>query len=133
MEQVPRITAVGDEINGDMVDNQRTDQTEVRTKIDTVMSSVLRVIRQPPGECDLDSDVPCSCSCVDGYHGIELEEADRHKTTFATEWGKLRYKRASEGYLSSGYSYIKHTDAIIDDCPSTTPDRDFEKIVDDIT
>ena len=61
VEQVPRITAVGDKINGDMVDNQRTDQTEVRTKIDTVMSSVLRVIRQPPGECDLDSDVPCSC------------------------------------------------------------------------
>ena len=23
--------------------------------------------------------------CVDGYHGIELEEEDRNKTTFATE------------------------------------------------
>jgi hypothetical protein len=31
---------------------------------------------------------------------------------------------------SSGDSYIKHTNAIIDDCPSTSPD--FEKIVDDI-
>ena len=40
--------------------------------------------------------------------------------------------RAPEGYLSSGDSYIKHTDAIMEDCPSTTPDRDFEKIVDDI-
>ena len=48
------------------------------------------------------------------------------------EWEKFRYKRAPEGYLSSGDSYIKHTDAIMDDCPSTTPDRDFEKIVDDI-
>ena len=28
--------------------------------------------------------------CDDGYHGIELEEADRHQTTFVTEWGKLR-------------------------------------------
>ena len=32
--------------------------------------------------------------CVVGYHGIELEEEDRHKTTFAMEWGKFRYKRA---------------------------------------
>ena len=41
MEQFPRIAAVDDAINGDMMDNQRTDQ---------------------------------------------LEDADRHKTTFATEW-----------------------------------------------
>ena len=25
--------------------------------------------------------------CVDGYHGIPLAEDDRHKTTFANEWG----------------------------------------------
>jgi hypothetical protein len=25
--------------------------------------------------------------CVDGYHGVELAKEDRHKTTFATEWG----------------------------------------------
>jgi hypothetical protein len=37
--------------------------------------------------------------CVDGYHGIELEKEDRHKTTFATEWGKFRYRRAPQGYL----------------------------------
>ena len=66
--------------------------------------------------------------CVDSYHRIELEEADRHKTTFATEWGNS----VTEGFLSSGDSYIKHTDMIIDDCPSTTPDRDFEKIADNI-
>jgi hypothetical protein len=41
--------------------------------------------------------------CVDGYG---------HKTTFATEWGYLRYLRVSQGYLSSGDSYTKHTDAI---------------------
>ena len=64
--------------------------------------------------------------------GIELEEADRHKTSFATEWRKFHYKRAPEGYISSGDSYIKHTDAIIDFCPSTTPNKNVEKIVDDI-
>jgi hypothetical protein len=25
--------------------------------------------------------------CIDGYHGVELAKEDRHKTTFATEWG----------------------------------------------
>ena len=25
--------------------------------------------------------------CVDGYHKVELAKEDRHKTTFATEWG----------------------------------------------
>jgi hypothetical protein len=70
--------------------------------------------------------------CVDGYHVIELEEKDRHKTTFATEWGKFRYSRAPQGYLSSGDSYSRHTDTIMEDCPSTTSNRDFEKIVDNI-
>ena len=70
--------------------------------------------------------------CVNGYHGIKLVEADRHKTTFATEWGKFRYRRAPQGYLSSGDSYSRHTDTIMEDCPSTTSDRDFLKIVDDI-
>ena len=51
--------------------------------------------------------------CVDGYHGIELAEEDRHKTTFATEWGKFRYRRVPKGYLSSGDSYGKYTDAIL--------------------
>ena len=37
--------------------------------------------------------------CVDGYHGIDLAEENRHKTTFATEWGKFRYKRAPQVYF----------------------------------
>ena len=34
--------------------------------------------------------------------------------------------------MSSGDSYSRHTDTIMEDCPSTTSDRDFEKIVDNI-
>jgi hypothetical protein len=49
---------------------------------------------------------------VDGYHGVELDKEDRHKTTFATEWGLYRYLRVPQGYLSSGDSYAKHIDAI---------------------
>ena len=40
--------------------------------------------------------------CVDGYHGVELDPEDRHKTTFITEWGKYRYKWTPQGYGSSG-------------------------------
>ena len=32
------------------------------------------------------------------YHGTALAGEDRHKTTFGTEWGKFRYKRAPQGY-----------------------------------
>ena len=39
--------------------------------------------------------------------------------------------RAPQGYLSSGDSYGRYTDAILEDCPSTVT-RDWEKIVDDI-
>ena len=70
--------------------------------------------------------------CVDGYHRIPLAEEDRHKATFATEWGKFRYTRAPQSYLSTGDRYSKYTDAILENCPSTSEVKDFEKIVDDV-
>ena len=70
--------------------------------------------------------------CVDGYHGVELARKDRHKTTFNTEWGMFRYLRVPQGYLSSGDSYTKHTDAILEACPGTPATNDFEKIIDDV-
>jgi hypothetical protein len=39
---------------------------------------------------------------------------------------------ATSVYLSSGDSYTKHTDAILDDCPEKPSENDYEKIVDDI-
>jgi hypothetical protein len=70
--------------------------------------------------------------CVDGYHSVELAKEDRHKTIFATEWGLFHYLRVPQGYLSSGDSYTKHIDAILDDCPEKPSKNDYEKIVDDI-
>ena len=55
---------VDDAINGDMMDNQRTDHIEVHNRINTMTSSVLETICQPPGECDPESDLPCSCPLV---------------------------------------------------------------------
>ena len=59
---------------------------------------------------------------------VELAREYRHKTTLSTEWGMLRYLRVPQGYLSSGDSYTKHTNAFLDACPET----DFEKIIDNI-
>ena len=69
--------------------------------------------------------------CKDGYHGIEIDADDRKKTAFATEWGCYRYRRAPQGYLSSGDTYGRHTDAVIEECPGAPAIRDWEKIVDD--
>lgn len=66
--------------------------------------------------------------CVDGYHGVELDPRDRHKTTFATEWGLFRYKRVPQGYLSSGDNYTKHTDIIMESCPGKPDTTDRETI-----
>ena len=61
---------------------------------------------------------------------MELAAEDRHKTMFNMEWGMLRYLRVPKGYLSSGDSYTKHTDAILDECPGKPAENDFEKIID---
>ena len=70
--------------------------------------------------------------CADGYHGVEIAEEDRHKTTFITEWGRFRYCRAPQGYGGSGDGYTKRTDDILEDCPAKPETVDFDKIVDDI-
>ena len=74
-----------------------------------------------------------SClDCVDGYHGVEIAEEDRHKTTFITEDGKFRYRRIPQGYGSSGDGYTRRTDEILATCPGTPEIQDFEKIIDDV-
>ena len=70
--------------------------------------------------------------CIDGYHGVEIAEEDRHKTTFITEEGKFRYKRIPQGYGSSGDGYTRRTDDILASCPNTPDKQDYEKIIDDI-
>ena len=42
-----------------------------------------------------------------GYHSVPLRETDRHLTTFITPFGRWRYTRAPQGYLSSGDGYNK--------------------------
>ena len=52
-----------------------------------------------------------------GYHQVPLRESDRHLTTFITQFGRWRYKRAPQGYLSSGDGYNRRFQAILSEFP----------------
>ena len=60
-----------------------------------------------------------------GYHGMVLRKEDRHLTTFITPYGRWRYIRAPQGFVSSGDGYNRRFDAILAAFP------DNERCVDD--
>ena len=93
----------------------------------TTIPAPLVIAKRIPG-----NKYKSTLDCVVGYNGIEVAGEDRQKTTFAAKWGKFRYRRAPQGYLSSGDSYSRYTDTILEDCPSTPANKDFEKIVNDV-
>ena len=47
-----------------------------------------------------------------GYHSVLLRKSDRH-LTFITPFGRWRYTRAPQGFLSSGDSYNCRFDAVL--------------------
>ena len=47
-----------------------------------------------------------------GYHAVPIREEDRHLFTFITPWGLFRYKRAPQGFVSSGDGYNRRFDDI---------------------
>lgn len=48
-----------------------------------------------------------------GYHSIPLRSSDRPLTTFITQFGRWRYTRAPQGFLSSGDGYNCRFDAVL--------------------
>ena len=48
-----------------------------------------------------------------GYHSVPLRESDRKLTTFITPWGRWRYKRLPQGFVSSQDGYNRRYDAIL--------------------
>ena len=48
-----------------------------------------------------------------GFHSIPLRESDRYLTTFISPWGRWRYLRGLQGYLSTGDAYNRRFDAIL--------------------
>ena len=53
------------------------------------------------------------CDAWNGYHSIPIAEEDRHKFTFATEYGRYRYCRAPQGFSGSGDAYTHRYDLIV--------------------
>lgn len=47
------------------------------------------------------------------YHSIPIDIRDSHVTTFLTPWGRMRYKIAPQGSISSGDGYTFWYDMII--------------------
>ena len=50
-----------------------------------------------------------------GYHSVPLRKSDRHLTTFITPFGRFRYTRAPQGFLSSGDGYNRRFAAVLED------------------
>ena len=50
-----------------------------------------------------------------GYHSSPLRESDRHLTTFITPFGRWRYMKAPQGFVSSGDGYNRRFDAVTAD------------------
>ena len=50
-----------------------------------------------------------------GYHSVPLRIEDRHLTTFITPFGRYRYTRAPQGFVSSGDGYNQRFNSIISD------------------
>jgi len=48
-----------------------------------------------------------------GYHSVPLRPQDRQLTTFITPFGRWRYLRAPQGFLSSGDGYNRRFDSIL--------------------
>ena len=67
-----------------------------------------------------------SClDCWNGYHAVELDEDSRNLTMFITPWGRYRYRRAPQGFLSAGDAYTRRADEI---CKGVT---NMCKVIDD--
>ena len=65
--------------------------------------------RIPPGSWKTVTDA------WNGYHSVPLRESDRHLTTFITPFGRWRYTRAPQGFLSSGDGYNRRFAVVLED------------------
>lgn len=60
----------------------------------------------------------------EGFHSVPIRATDRHKTTFITPWGRLRYKTAPQGYLASGDAYTHRFDKITENVDNVIRNTD---------
>ena len=77
----------------------------------------LREVHASKSPFTLARSVPCGSiktvfDAWNGFHAVPIQEESRHLFTFASPIGLLRYKRAPQGFLSSGDGYNRRFDEI---------------------
>ena len=89
----------------------------VRRTVDLqqLKSATLRETHFTPTPFDIVSQVPSNkyktvLDAWNGYHSLPLAKESRDATTFITEWGRYRYKRAPQGFHASGDAYTRRFD-----------------------
>ena len=82
-----------------------------------VNEATLRETHHTPSPFNLVASVPpgtkkTTLDAWNGYHSLPLAETARDATTFITEWGRYRYKRAPQGFHASSDGYTRRMDDI---------------------
>ena len=107
---------------------------KIRSLLDAVHlnKDTNRPVHPFPSPKDIVSTIPPDVEyfavfdCLHGYWQIELDEKSKPLTTFITEFGRYRYKRAPMGLVSSGDEFCARSDQALADVPGVM------KLVDDI-
>lgn len=86
--------------------------------------ATLRETHHTPSPFNIVSSIPPKTKKTvldawNGYHSVPLAPEAREATTFITEWGRYRYKRAPQGFHASGDGYTKRFDDITVGFPRT--------------
>ena len=77
----------------------------------------LRETHHTPSPHDVVSSIPPNtyktvADAWNGYHSLLLAEESKDATTFITQWGRYRYRRAPQGFHASGDAYTRRFDDI---------------------
>ena len=101
-----------------MVVTAKKDGSPRRTvDLTNVNKATFRETHHTPTPFNLVADIPTGMKKTvldawNGYHSLPLAEAARDATTFITEFGRYRYKRAPQGFHASGDGYTRRMDEI---------------------
>ena len=101
-----------------MVVTAKKDGSPRRTvDLTNVNKATLRETHHTPTPFNLVADIPTGTKKTvldawNGYHSLPLAEEARDATTFITEFGRYRYKRAPQGFHASGDGYTRRMDDI---------------------
>ena len=92
--------------------------------------ATVREVHYTPSPINLASSVPAGklktvLDAWNGYHSLELDEESKKYTTFITEWGRYRYRRAPQGFHGTGDAYTRRFDDI------TSDEKRYVRCVDD--